>query len=99
MIRIVSLSDYYEEVQLWRADFKYGSIQNAIKPVLRLIRIEHFWTRTPNHQLGKGNMIDEPLNEMGLMRMQILQPRGSSNSSIIIIINDEISARLRVSLL
>lgn len=69
-------------MQLWIADFKYGSIQNAIKPVLRLIRIEHFWTRTSNHQLGKGSMIDEPLNEMGLMRMQILQPRGSPSQLV-----------------
>lgn len=35
-------------------------------------------------------MIDEPLNEMGLMRMQISQFRESLK---IIVINDEISAR------
>lgn len=44
--------------------------------------VKHFWTRTPNHQLGEGGMIDEPLNEMRLMRMQILQSRGSPSQLV-----------------
>lgn len=48
----------------------------------RLIRTEHFWTRTLNHQLGEGGMIDEPLNEMGLMRMQILQSPGNPSQLV-----------------
>lgn len=63
-------------------DFKYGSIQNAIKPVSPYSFVKHFWTRTPNHQLGEGGMIDEPLNEMRLMRMQILQSRGSPSQLV-----------------